>query len=54
MLGFLSVRAIGNQKHYQANRHFACLLSSLHGLVIKTFGVADVLRQVLLPFAAEN
>jgi len=48
--GLLSVRAIGNQKHYQANRHSPVFIE-LHGLVIKTFGVADVLRQVLLPFA---
>ncbi len=50
--GLLSVRAIGNQKHYQANRHSPVFIE-LQGLVIKTFGLADVLRQVLLPFAAE-
>ena len=50
--GLVSVRAIGNQKHYQANRQ-SPVFNELHGLAIKTFGMADVLRQGLLPLASE-
>ena len=44
----VSVRRIGNQKHYQAN-HAAPIFEELRGIVIKTFGVADVLRLALQP-----
>jgi predicted nucleotidyltransferase len=42
------VSRVGNQKHYQANRD-SPVFAELHGLVVKSFGVADVLRQVLEP-----
>ncbi|MDO8651234.1 MAG: transcriptional regulator [Undibacterium sp.] len=37
---------IGNQKHYQAN-HDATIFGELRGIVLKTFGVTDVLRIAL-------
>lgn len=42
----VTVRRIGNQKHYQAN-HDAPIFPELRGIVLKTFGVADVLRVAL-------
>lgn len=47
----VTVRRQGNQKHYQANRD-APIFAELRGIVLKTFGVVDVLRaalQSLLP-----
>jgi predicted nucleotidyltransferase len=46
--GLITSRKVGNQKHYQANRA-AAIFEELHGIVIKTVGLADVLRQALLP-----
>jgi predicted nucleotidyltransferase len=48
--GLVTARKIGNQKHYQANPQ-APVFEELRGIVLKTFGVADVLRQALLPLA---
>jgi len=48
--GLVTMRAIGNQKHYQADRE-APIFEELRGIALKTFGVADVLRQGLLPLA---
>lgn len=39
---------VGNQKHYQAN-HDAPIFAELRAIVLKTFGVADVLRVALEP-----
>ena len=47
--GLVSVRAVGNQKHYQANGE-APLFSELCGIVQKTTGLADPLREALRPF----
>jgi predicted nucleotidyltransferase len=44
--GLVTAGAIGNQKHYQANRA-APVFDELRGLALKTFGVADVLRAAL-------
>ncbi|MBU0751751.1 MAG: nucleotidyltransferase domain-containing protein [Gammaproteobacteria bacterium] len=41
---------VGNQKHYQANRA-APIFNELRGIVLKTFGLADVLREALAPVA---
>lgn len=41
---------IGNQKHYQANRG-APIFLELRQIVLKTFGLADVLREGLEPLA---
>ena len=38
----------GNQKHYQANRQ-APIFEELRGIALKTFGVADYLREALAP-----
>lgn len=50
--GLLSVRKQGNQKHYQANAS-APVFAELRGLVLKTMGVADVLRTALARLAAQ-
>jgi predicted nucleotidyltransferase len=46
--GLVTVHRIGNQKHYQANRD-APIFGELRAIVLKTFGVADVLRAALQP-----
>lgn len=48
--GLVSVRRIGNQKHYQANPA-SPIFEELRGIVLKTFGVGDVLRKTLMPLA---
>ncbi|MDH5567697.1 MAG: hypothetical protein OEY15_13625 [Myxococcales bacterium] len=49
--GLVTARRVGNQKHYQANPQ-SPVFDELRGIVAKTFGVADVVRQALLPLAA--
>lgn len=46
----VTVSRVGNQKHYQANAA-APVFEELRGLVLKTSGLADVLRTALAPFA---
>jgi predicted nucleotidyltransferase len=48
--GLVTVRPVGNQKHYQANPE-APIFEELRGIAIKTFGIGDVLRGALLPLA---
>jgi predicted nucleotidyltransferase len=50
--GLLLVNKQGNQKHYQANAA-APVFAELRGLVIKTMGLADVLRAALAPLAPQ-
>lgn len=50
-VGFITIKQIGNQKHYQANRK-SLLYSELHAIVIKTFGLADVLCSALEPMTS--
>ncbi len=50
--GLVSVTRVGNQKHYQANVA-APVFEELRGLVLKTSGLADVLRNALAPLAAQ-
>ena len=50
--GLVTVTRVGKQKHYQANRD-APIYDELRGLVLKTAGLADVLRPALAPVAAE-
>jgi len=45
--GLLTASKIGNQKHYQANRT-AAIFGELRGIVLKTFGLADVLGEALM------
>ena len=48
--GLINVSRIGNQKHYQANPA-SPIFEELRGIILKTFGVGDVLRQALMPIA---
>jgi predicted nucleotidyltransferase len=49
-LGILVCRTEGRQKYYQANRG-SPIFSELQGLVIKTYGLVDVIREALKPLA---
>lgn len=49
--GLVTATRVGNQKHYQANAA-APVFEELRGLVLKTFGLADVLRESLAPLSA--
>ena len=44
--GILTVKKIGNQKHYQANRE-SPIFEELYSLVLKTFGMASVFQRKL-------
>jgi len=48
--GLVDVEWIGNQKHYRANRE-SPIFHELHGIVLKTVGLAEPLKQALEPFA---
>lgn len=48
--GLLTITRIGNQKHYQANRE-SPIFEELRGIVLKTFGAAEVLLSALAPLA---
>lgn len=48
--GLVRVTRLGNQKRYQAN-HEAPIFEELRGIVLKTFGLAGVLREALSPMA---
>jgi predicted nucleotidyltransferase len=48
--GIILVKNVGNQKRYQVNQT-APIYSELQGIVTKTFGLADRLRQALKPLA---
>jgi len=48
--GLVTVRSIGNQKHYQANAD-APIFEEMRGIVQKTFGLAEPLRQALAPLS---
>lgn len=50
--GLLTVHKQGNQKHYQANTA-SPVFAELRGLVLKTMGLADVLRTALAPLATQ-
>lgn len=50
--GLLTVRRQGNQKHFQANPA-SPVFAELRGLVLKTMGLADVLRAALAPLAPQ-
>lgn len=47
--GLVTVTRVGNQKHYQANPD-SPVFSELHGLVVKTIGLAGPLEEALAPF----
>lgn len=46
--GLVTVTHIGNQKHYRANTE-SPIFPELRGIILKTFGLADKIRHVLLP-----
>jgi predicted nucleotidyltransferase len=48
--GLVLVERIGNQKHYRANRQ-SPIFDEIRGIVRKTFGLVDPLRQSLEPHA---
>ena len=48
--GLVWVTQLGNQKRYQANRE-APIFEELRGILLKTFGLASVLREALSPVA---
>lgn len=50
--GLLTVRQQGNQKHFQANPA-SPVFAELRGLVLKTIGLADVLRAALATLATQ-
>lgn len=50
--GLLLVSRQGNQKHYRANPD-SPVFAELRGLVLKTMGLADVLRLALAPLASQ-
>ena len=50
--GLVTVRAVGNQKHYQANPA-SPLFHELQGIVQKTVGLADPIREALRKVASD-
>jgi predicted nucleotidyltransferase len=48
--GLVSTEHVGNQKHYRAN-HESSIFNELHGIVLKTVGLAEPLRQSLIPYS---
>lgn len=48
--GLVSIKHVGNQKHYQANRQ-SPIYGELHGIVLKTVGLAEPLKQSLAPYS---
>ena len=50
--GWVTVTRSGNQKHYQANRN-APAFAELHGLVVKTIGIVEPLREALRPVSKD-
>lgn len=50
--GLVTVKRVGKQKHYQANAD-APVFAELRALVLKTSGLADLLRAAIAPLAGE-
>jgi predicted nucleotidyltransferase len=50
--GLVTVRPVGNQKHYQANPD-SPIYAELCGIARKTVGLAEPLREALAPLAAQ-
>lgn len=50
--GIISVKSIGNQKHYSANVT-SPLFTEIQNIVFKTFGLTEVLQDALSPIAAK-
>lgn len=50
--GLVTVRSVGNQKHYQANPE-SPIFEELRGVVEKTVGLAEPLREALAPLTSQ-
>jgi len=50
--GILVKNTEGKQKYYQANRQ-SPIFNELHGLILKTVGVADIIKKALAPRIAD-
>ena len=50
--GLVTVRSVGNQRHYQSNPD-SPLFAELCGIVLKTVGLAEPLREALQPLAGQ-
>ena len=50
--GLLTMTRIGNQHHYQANPECP-IYAELLGIVKKTFGITDIIRQALSPLSEQ-
>lgn len=50
--GLVTVRPVGNQRHYQANAE-APVYAELVGIIRKTIGLAEPLREALAPLAGQ-
>ena len=48
--GILTVKPLGNQKRYQVNQAHP-LFAELRSIIIKTFGLADVVKEAIAPLA---
>lgn len=48
--GLVTVERAGNRKHYRANRS-SPIFPELHGLVLKTAGLSEPLREALEPYS---
>lgn len=46
--GLIIIKALGNQKRYQANRD-SPFFAELRSIVLKTFGLADIVKEALNP-----
>jgi predicted nucleotidyltransferase len=50
--GLVTARSVGNQRHYQANQD-APLFAELCGIILKTVGLAEPLREALQPLSGQ-
>jgi predicted nucleotidyltransferase len=50
--GLVTATRVGNQRHYQANAT-SPIFQELRALILKTFGLTDVLREALAPVSKE-
>jgi predicted nucleotidyltransferase len=46
--GIITVKEVGNQKRYQANRRIP-FYPELRSIIVKTFGIADVIKEAIKP-----
>jgi predicted nucleotidyltransferase len=51
-VGLITMKPFGNQKLYQVNRDTP-LFAELHSIVLKTFGLVDVLKEMLEPITSQ-